>query len=230
LEKEGFCMLKVRKPSTGRGALADSDPTMGSATDFDAVLEVAGDADSGADDTRGLPADAEGTADYTELGEHVASVLHAANEAAARIRQEAEEDAERIADASRKEAMATLSEANRDADKLLFEADQRRAEADEAAKATRTAADAYADQQRREGHAEASRLIAEADQEAARRAHAAADRYQTLRDNVARTEDRLDQLVAGLRELAARLDEVLRPDASNPGRPATDTAVAESAD
>jgi hypothetical protein len=167
-------------------------------------------------------------AEYAALGEHVASVLKAANEAAARIRREAQDDAQRIADASRQEALATLSEANH-ADKVLFEADQFRLEAEEGAKATCAAAEAYAEQHRREAQEQASRLIAEADQEAARRARETAQRYRTLQDDVVRTEQRLEQLVGGLRELASRLEDVLQPTVSDGDAYLAPAASAEEA-
>jgi hypothetical protein len=222
-------MLKVRKPSDGNGVIADRDAPLGT----DAALDFVGDQevpDEGALDVAPVGAGHESTgavADYAELGEHVARVLQAANEAAARIRLDAEADAERIAEESRQEATTTLSEANRDADKVLFEADQRRAEADEAAKATRGAADTYADQQRREAQAQASRLIAEADQDARRRAQAAEERHKALTADVVRTEERLQQLVGGLRDLAARLEEVVHPRGSDADSDAADPPPAD---
>jgi hypothetical protein len=228
-------MLKVRKPSNGRGAIADEDallaPPQAAAdrgleeeaeveTERQVGNEEAGDSPHAVSPEGDLLESSAGAAEYAELGEHVASVLRAANEAAARIRQEAATDAERIAEATRSEAMATLSNANREADRLAGEADQCRVEADEAAKATRRAAEAYGDEQRREAHAQAARIIAEADQEAAHRADALAERHEVLQDHVGRTEERLEQLVAGLRELASRLDEVLHP-----GAPAADEHV-----
>jgi hypothetical protein len=218
-------MLKVRKPPLGRAAAADPKKSVGHGHRPDSQSDpksdgrshpVANDGDRSGDQPQG-PAGGEesretaAVGDYAELGEHVAGVLKAANEAAARIRQEAAIEAERIAEVSRKEATTTLAEANRDADKLLFEADQRRAEANETAKATRKAADAYAGQQREEAEAHASRLIAHAEQEATQRASVAEKRHKTLEDNIDRTELRLEQLVAGLRELASRLESVVHP-------------------
>jgi hypothetical protein len=220
--KEGVPMMKVRKPSIRHGDVADRDAPLGvpdAAADggLEAAL-VGGDQELiGADAPRGGSADGDArassadVAEYAEVGEHVAGVLRAANEAAGKILEEAQNDAERIAEATRSEAFATLSNANREADRLLGEADQHRVEADEAARATRQTADAYGEQQRRKAHAQAARIIAEADQEAARRADETAERYQTLQDHVGRTEQRLEHLVAGLRDLAARLDDVLHP-------------------
>lgn len=212
-------MVKVPKPSMRRGegadqaAAIDSRVATGFSLDADAALDTG--REPATVDPRGFAPDtdeherADVPDDYAGLGEHVVSVVKAADEAAAKIRQEAADDAARIAAASKGEANAILSEANHDADKLLFEVEQRRAEADRAADATRRAAEEYADQQRREAQEHASRLIAEADQEAARRAQATAERYDTLQDNLVRTEERLEQLVGGLRELAQRLEDVL---------------------
>jgi uncharacterized protein YoxC len=212
-------MMKVGKPSNGRGAVADHDAPLGVSEELavDAAWEVGVESDDEVVET------IDEAAAYAEVGAHVASVLKAADEAATRIREEARDAAERIAEASRQEAATTLREANRDADKLLFEAEQRRAEADEAAKAVRDAADAYADQQRNEAHAQASRVIAEAEQETA-------ERYETLQDNVVRTEERLERLVAGLRELAAGLEDVVHASASADEREATDSSIVEAAE
>jgi hypothetical protein len=237
-------MLKVRKPSNGRGAIADDDaPHVPREAPADRRLEETMEVeidrqlgpDQGGDSPHAVSPEGDllestvGDAEYAELGEHVASVLRAANEAAAKIRHEAAIDAERIAEATRSEAMATLSNANREADRLLGEADRRRVEADKAAKATRGAADAYGDEQRRDAHAQAARIIAEADQEAARRADATAERYEALQDHVGRTEERLEQLVAGLRELASRLDEVVHPRAPGADVLVTDAPSTEEA-
>jgi hypothetical protein len=234
-------MLKVRKPPTGRGDVADGDaPLELSDTSADGALEVAleveaaeavdGDQELVGADGASADGDARassvGAAAYAELGEHVANILEATNEAAAKILQEAQNDAERIAEATRSEVLATLGSANREADRLLGEAEQRRAEADEAARATRQAADGYGEQQRREAHAQAARIIAGADQEAARRADETAERYQTLKDHVVRTEERLEHLVAGLRDLAGRLDDVLHSGDVGDERAASPSAVA----
>ena len=71
------------------------------------------------------------TADYEELGEHVASVLKAAQLAALEIRAKAEQEAE-----------AQVTEAGRQAGKILHDAEGLRAEAEAYAARARQDADA----------------------------------------------------------------------------------------
>jgi type IV secretory pathway VirB10-like protein len=121
--------------------------------------------------------------DYTKLGEHVASVVKAAEVAAERIREEAI-----------LEAATTLSEA-----------DRVRAEAEEATKMMREGAATDAEATRREAEAEAAKIIASAKREETREAEAAEERLATLQ-HIELTEKRLNQLAAGLRNVAVQLE------------------------
>jgi type IV secretory pathway VirB10-like protein len=135
--------------------------------------------DVGADRQNGEP-----PVDYAKLGEHVASVVEAAEVAAERIREEA----------------------NREAATTLSEADRIRAEAEEATKIMREGAVADAEAKRREAEADAASVIASARQEEAREAKVAEERLATLQEQIESTEKRLNQLAGGLRNVAVQLE------------------------
>ena len=122
--------------------------------------------------------------DYTKLGEHVASVVKAAEVAAERIREEA----------------------NREAATTLSEADRVRAEAEEATKMMREGAAADAEAKRREAEAEAANVIASAKLVETREGKAAEERLTTLQEQIELTEKRLNQLAGGLRNVAVQLE------------------------
>jgi type IV secretory pathway VirB10-like protein len=122
--------------------------------------------------------------DYTKLGEHVASVVKAAEVAAERIREEA----------------------NREAATTLSEADRVRAETEEATKRMREGAAAVVEAKRREAEAEAATVIASAKSVEARKAKAAEERLATLQEHIELTEKRLNQLAGGLRNVAVQLE------------------------
>jgi type IV secretory pathway VirB10-like protein len=122
--------------------------------------------------------------DYARLGEHVASVVKAAEVAAERIREEAN-----------LEAATTLSEA-----------DRVRAETEEATKMMREGAAGDAEAKRREAEAEAAKIIASAKREETRAAKAAEERLATLQQQIELTEKRLNQLAASLRNVAVQLE------------------------
>jgi type IV secretory pathway VirB10-like protein len=124
--------------------------------------------------------------DYTKLGEHVASVVKAAEVAAGRIRE-----------AANLEAATTRSEAERV-----------RAEAEAATKLMREGAAADAAARRREVEAEAAKVIASAKLAETREAKAAEERLTTLRQQIELTEKRLNQLAEGLRNVAVQLEEL----------------------
>jgi len=124
--------------------------------------------------------------DYTKLGEHVASVVKAAEVAAERIREEAN-----------LEAATTLSEA-----------DRVRAEAEEATKMMREGAAADAEAKRREAEAEAAKVIASAKLVETSEAKAAEERLMTLQQHIELTEKRLNQLAGGLRNVAVQLEDL----------------------
>ncbi len=147
--------------------------------------------------TRDQSADQQSTdvVDYAELGEHVASVLKAAELAAIEIRTQAEQ-----------EAAAQVSEAGRQAGKILHEAEGLRAETEEANRLMREQAEAYAGRTRRDADVEASKVLQSAD------VRDEEVRERVLREDIERTEERLTELGVGLRDLAARLEELVSAD------------------
>jgi hypothetical protein len=155
-------------------------------------------------------------ADYGKLGEHVTSVLEAANQAAAKIREEARSTAQEIAERAQREAGTWLEKARAETEKLSHEASRLRIEAEEESLEMKERANAYDTEKRREADRQASALIAGAKREASEHTRAAQERGAALAKNIELSEQRLRQLVAGLRDLAVRLEELLQaaPDAS----------------
>ncbi|MEN3312320.1 MAG: hypothetical protein V7645_1649 [Actinomycetota bacterium] len=153
--------------------------------------------------------EAEPAMDYAELGEHVTSVLEAANKAAAKIREDARVNAERVAKQSQSEASALLEQARGDAERLARESERMRAEAKKEGRAVTQRAEAYMAEKRREVEAEATRILSRARREASEHTRAAHERRSALAKDVALSEERLGQLVGGLRNLAVRLEELV---------------------
>jgi vacuolar-type H+-ATPase subunit H len=153
--------------------------------------------------TRDESADAPTTdvVDYGELGEHVASVLKAAELAAKEIRTQAEQ-----------EAAAKVSEAGRQAGKILHDAEGLRAETEEANTLMREQAEAYAGRTRRDADVEASKVLQSAEEGAAIRVRDEELRQRVLREDIKRTEKRLTELGMGLHALAAQLEELVSAD------------------
>jgi len=154
----------------------------------------------------GEPAPERRAPTFDELGQHVASVLQSAREAAERIVAEARAEAARVQERSQKEAEATVAEARRKAGELEAEASQAQSEAKRVARDLRARADEYAEEKRQEADEAAAEILARAERAVRDRSAAAEERQRSLDENVERTEDRLRQLVGGLRELAGRLD------------------------
>jgi len=159
--------------------------------------------DPGTSSTRDESADVRSAdvVDYGDLGEHVASVLKAAELAAVGIRTQAEQ-----------EASAQVSEAGRQAGKILHEVEGLRAEAEEANRLMREQAESYAERTRQDADGEASKVLHAAEEAAATLARDEEVRQKALREDIARAEKRLTELGVGLRDLAARLEELVNAD------------------
>jgi F0F1-type ATP synthase membrane subunit b/b' len=159
---------------------------------------------------------AEFAADYGKLGEHVTSVLEAAKQAATTIRDEARGTAQEIVERAQREAGTWVDKARAESDELAHEASRLRVEAEEESREMKDRANAYATEKRREADRQASAFIAAAKREASEHTRAAQERGAALARNVELSEQRLRQLVVGLRDLAVRLEEVLQqaPDSS----------------
>jgi hypothetical protein len=136
-----------------------------------------------------------GSAAYRHVGEEVAAVLTAAEDAAAQIREAAIREAEQTRLAADEQAAATLAEAH-----------ARRAEADSYSRETRAAADAYVDETRRITHEEAARSVSEAEEQA-RLIRAEAE--QKASDLEAEASRGRDALTKSAEAIETRLESVL---------------------
>jgi hypothetical protein len=159
---------------------------------------------------------AETAADFESVGEHVASVLAAAEAAAERIRQEAG----RIADEIRAGAENDAKRVHGEAAALLRDAEQLRWQAEKDAAEKRSAADSYADEKRREGESEADKIKARAEGEgratvkaaerqAQEREQAAQQRLDELAKEAAGIEDRLTAFLNATKGLGQMLEDLL---------------------
>jgi len=149
-------------------------------------------------------------ADYGKLGEHVTSVLEAANDAAAKIRDEARANAKETAERAQREGASWLEKARAETEELSHEASRLRVEAEEESRELKERANAYATEKRREADRQASAIVSAAKREASEQTRAAQERSAALARNVELSEQRLRQLVGGLRDLAGRLEEILQ--------------------
>jgi hypothetical protein len=166
-------------------------------------------------------------ADYGKLGEHVTSVLEAANQAATKIREEAHGTAREIAEHAQREAAQLLEKARAETEELSHEASRLRIEAEEESREMKDRANVYATERRREADRQASALIARAKREASEYTRAAHDRSAALAKNVELSEERLRQLVGGLRDLAVRLEELLQQAPASDGAVSAETGTNE---
>jgi hypothetical protein len=154
--------------------------------------------------------EAELAADYGKFGAHVTSVLEAANEAAAKIRDEARVNAKEIAEHAQRDAASWLEKARADTDELSREANRLRIDAEEESRELKERANAYATEKRREADRQASSLLSQAKRDASEHTRAAQERSAALAKHVELSEQRLRQLVDGLRDLAEKLEAILR--------------------
>ena len=150
---------------------------------------------------------------FGAVGEHVAGILEAAEQAAERIRQEARREAAEL------ERLAVV-EADRLKDELTREAREIRGEAEEYARDMRLAVESYATQHRRQAEQEARELIAEAERQSAGSREAAEqmvrqveadvrNRQDKLRAEVRMLEGRKRDAIERLREIAALVQDVI---------------------
>jgi hypothetical protein len=150
-----------------------------------------------------------GEIDFNRVGDHVGSILSAANEAALRIQEEAREEAKRIRAEAQKEATERLQAAREDAEAAMAEADRLRLEAAAWAEQARTSSDASAAERRAEAEAEAREIVAAAERQAASFSEDAEHRYNGLRMDISAAEERLRQLATGLHDLSAWVDTLV---------------------
>lgn len=150
---------------------------------------------------------------FGDVGDAVAGVLRAAEEAAQKIRGEAHAQALDIVERAQEDASARIAE-------LTREAERTRSDADVYAQDIRAAVDSYGTQQRREAEEEARRILADAEEQARATREAAQEiahriegdargRSEGLREEVRSLQDRRSRIVHDLRELAAQLDDLV---------------------
>lgn len=183
---------------------------------------------------RGGPGDAgeRGFASPVDLGDHVASVVASAQQAAEQIRAVAVAEAERIRTEAADEANARIEEATRDAEKM-------RTDSGVYSREVRQEADAYAAEKRSEADAYVSRVRAEAE-EAARQTREAADQYaqQSERDarrrrkilssEMERFDERLRTLHTVFQGMMSQLETLLPEDEPREGEQDQDDSMEES--
>jgi hypothetical protein len=150
---------------------------------------------------------------YAQLGDRVAAVLQAAEEAAAQIRSEAETAAEQLTREAKQESGSLLENAKREAQRV-------RVEADTEAKNTREAVESYATNHRREAEEKAAKMLSEAETQARASREAAEamarqieERAQTLGEEVREQErmirGRMQRYLAALRDVSGQIEEVI---------------------
>src|SRR6266852_1438130 len=155
--------------------------------------------------------------DLSLVGEHVATVLRAAETSANKIREQAEQERDQIHLQASQKAEETFAAAARA--KQVAEADAQRVadEAKAAAQTLRAEAERYAEERRRDADIQAAVVIRDGEERAASTGDLARSRHAVLLADLAATEARMRDLVTGLRGVAARLDEVL--DGGTAGEP-----------
>src|ERR671937_1914794 len=147
------------------------------------------------------------------VGDRVAGILAAAEEAAAEIRADAQRDADRARAKANQEAEARIQE-------LVRDPQRDRDEAENYARDIRLAVEAYASKHRQQAEEEARGLISEAERraEALRQAaqevsdeieEAALRRQEMLREEARKLEERRRTALEGLRDIAASIGDLL---------------------
>lgn len=150
--------------------------------------------------------------EYTDVGDAVAGVLRAAEDAAEKIRVKAQTQAREIVERSSGDAATRV-------DELTREAERTRHDAEEYARDIRQAVDSYGTQQRREAEEESRRILADAEEQARATREAAQEmalqiegdarrRQERLREEVRSLEERRQRVIESLREMAAQLNEL----------------------
>jgi hypothetical protein len=153
---------------------------------------------------------------YADIGERVAGVLSAAEDAAQQIRAEARSEAEHIRSAARTEADAV------------------RREADAYDTEIRTAVETFASERRREADTEVQRLLSDSETQARATRQAAEamarqieqdgiQRGQALRDESKVVEERLKKALVSFRRITVELEELV-----GAGAPATGESLADA--
>jgi hypothetical protein len=146
---------------------------------------------------------------YAQFGEHLSSVLQAANEAARKVEDDARTEAERLRKRTQSQAASTLDGARRESEKLLAEAERLRTEAENESSRTRKQAETYAAEKLRDAEAKTASIVSRAEEVAKTRSIEAGERLRELEANVELAEVRLQQLATGLVDTASRLEGLI---------------------
>jgi hypothetical protein len=167
-----------------------------------------------ADDRVGRPAedrDAEPVAEsnLAGVGDHITSVLAAAERAASKLRAEAEQDARQLRDQAQQAVTELRLKAKQEGETARASAQLIVEEAEAAAADTRGEADRYADNRRREADAHAAKIVFEAERSASSIAEMSEERHRVVLTNIATSEARLRDLAKSLRGVASALDTVV---------------------
>jgi hypothetical protein len=150
---------------------------------------------------------------YAELGDRVAAVLQAAEQAAEQIHADAETAVEQMTRKAEQESKTLLEEAKSEAQRL-------RVEADRDAKNTREAVESYATNHRREAEEKASKALSEAEAQARASREAAEAMAQRIEESARSLEEevreqermirgRMQRYLAALRDVSGQIEEVL---------------------
>lgn len=163
---------------------------------------IASDADRAA--ARAL--DSAAVSDLAGVGDHIASVLAAAEAAASNLRARAEEEANEVRLRVKQEGESARAAARQ----IVEEAEASGAE-------IRGDADRYAEDRRRKADEQAAKILSEAKRNAASIAETSQERHRVVLTNIATSEARLRDLAKSLRAVASALDTVVgdRPQAGD---------------
>jgi hypothetical protein len=174
----------------------------------DASESVSRSAASAEDDLSAAPSESHGL-DMAGVGEHVASVLAAADAAAQMIRLEAEQDAKEVGQEAALDANDIRARATEEAQTERAATGRLVDEAEAASQRVRSDADQYAKERRREADVRAAQTVRDAERRAASIADTSGERHRVLLANIAESETRLRDLANSLRGAAASLDNVI---------------------
>jgi hypothetical protein len=145
----------------------------------------------------------------SDVGEHITSVLAAAEAAASKLRAEAAQDAKAVVDEARRRVEEMISRAREESETTRASAQHALDEAEAASKDLRSDADRYATNRRREADEQAAQIVVEAERNAAVIADTAKERHRVVLTNIATSEARLRDLAKSLRGVASALDKVV---------------------
>jgi len=145
----------------------------------------------------------------SDVGEHITSVLAAAEAAAAKLRAEAAQDAKAVVEEAKRRAEGMISRAREESESTRASAQHTLGEAEAASRDLRSDADRYATNRRREADEQATQIVVEAERNAAVVAETAKERHRVVLTNIATSEARLRDLAKSLRGVASALDKVV---------------------